>query len=89
MSHACGNSSVMPQCSNQRTRERALKGMMYEAIGVKTKLSTIYIYIYIYNCIYIYLSVYIYRRVDICRTAYRVLNSKLEHSTFETNQQYI
>ena len=39
--------------------------------------------------IYIYIYIYLYRRVDICRTAYRVLNSKLERSTFETNQQYI
>ena len=31
----------------------------------------------------------LYRRVDICRTACRVLNSKLERSTCETNQQYI
>ena len=36
-----------------------------------------------------FIHIYIYRRVDICRTAYRVLNSKLERSTFETNQQYI
>ena len=28
-------------------------------------------------------------RVDICRTAFRVFNSKLERSTCETNQQYI
>ena len=35
------------------------------------------------------ISIYLDRRVDICRTAYRVLNSKLERSTFETNQQYI
>ena len=34
-------------------------------------------------------KIYIYRRVDICRTADRVLNSKLERSTCETNQQYI
>ena len=33
-------------------------------------------------CIYIiiYIQIYIYKRVDICRTAYRVLNSKLERS---------
>ena len=28
-------------------------------------------------------------RVDICRTAFRVFNSKLEHGRCETNQQYI
>ena len=82
MSHACVNSSVMPQCSNQRTRERALKGMMYEGIGVKTKLSTIYIYIYIYiyNCIYIYLSIYLSIYIYIYIHAY---------SGRETNQHYI
>ena len=42
---------------------------------------------YIY--IYIYIHKYKYRRVDICRTAFRVLNSKLERRRSETNQQYI
>ena len=40
-----------------------------------------------YYPIYI-INIYI-ERVDICRTAYRVLNSKLERSRCETNQQYI
>ena len=60
-------SSVMPQCSNQRTSERAqlLSAMTHPSTvldldakqGFVTPKSYIYIYIYVYIYIYIYVCV--------------------------------
>ena len=54
MSHACGNSSVMPHCSNQRTSERAqlLSAMTHPStvLNLDAKQSFVTpIYIYTYN----------------------------------------
>jgi len=75
VSHACGNSSVMPQFSNQRTSERAqlLSAMTHPStvlnLDAKQSFVTPYIYIYMLYILYLY-YICLYLGDNICYVSY-------------------